>query len=139
MRERERERERHILRVSRTGQLCVFRLSVCLSVHLYGTCCCFFVILFCSCECRSHSCFSCHVGLKPVLFATQTKIANSVCSCSSSVPSPALCVVSSDQCCGCDHVVVVCLSCVWCGIYIYTDVHIHHSFCSFSREKKNAV
>ena len=87
------------------------RLSVCLSVHLYVTCCCFFVILFCSCECRSHCCCSCHVGLKPVLFATQPKIANSVSSCSSSVPSTALCVVSSGQCDGCDHVVVV-VACV---------------------------
>ena len=88
--------------------------SVCLSVHLYVPCCCFFVNLFCSCECRSHCCCSCHDGLKPVLIATQPKIANCVSSCSSSVPSPALCVVSRDQCGGCDHVVVVVVGCMCC-------------------------
>ena len=36
--------------------------------------CCFLVHLFCPCKCRFHHCCSCHVGLKPVLFATQPKI-----------------------------------------------------------------
>ena len=37
-------------------------------------CCCFLVILFCPCECRSHCCCSCHVGLKPMFRATQPKL-----------------------------------------------------------------
>ena len=37
-------------------------------------CCCFFVILFCPCECRSECCCSCHVGLKPIAFAEQLKL-----------------------------------------------------------------
>ena len=39
------------------------------------------------------------LDLKPVSFST-TKIAKYVSSCSSPVPSPALCVVPSDQCDG---------------------------------------
>ena len=109
--------------------------SVCLSVLLHVTCFCFFVILFCSFECRSHCCCSCHVGLKSVLFATQPTIANCVSSCSSSVPSPALCVVSRDQCGGCDHVCVVCcvlsrlallsFSCLSC-----TSTHTYRCTCA---------
>ena len=38
-----------------------------------------------------------HVGLKPVLFVTTTKIVNFVSSCSSPVASPALRVVPSGQ------------------------------------------
>ena len=37
-------------------------------------CCCFFVILFCPSECRSHCCCSCHVGLMPLSLATQPKL-----------------------------------------------------------------
>ena len=36
-------------------------------------CCCFLVHQFCPCTCRFHCRCSCHVGLKPVLFATQPK------------------------------------------------------------------
>ena len=41
-----------------------------------------------------------HVGMKSVLFVAQPKLTNSVSSCSSSVASAALSVVSSDQCDG---------------------------------------
>ena len=110
-RREEKRREETWVVNSRLTSVCP---SVFPSVHLYVTYCCFFVILFCSREWR---CCSCHVGLQPVLFATQPKSANSVSSCSSSVPSLALCEVSSDQCGGCDHqpVLVVCL-CHVCGV-----------------------
>ena len=37
-------------------------------------CCCFFVVLFCRSDCRSHCSCSCCVGLKPFAFATQPKL-----------------------------------------------------------------
>ena len=83
---REKRIENSVFRVME-GQLTTY---VRLSVHLYVTCFCFFVMLFCSHECRPHCCCSRHVALKPVLFATQPKFSKCVSSCSFSVPSPAL-------------------------------------------------
>ena len=44
--------------------------------------CCFLVYLFCPCKCRFHCCCSCHIGLKPMLFASEPKfrvVASSEC------------------------------------------------------------
>ena len=44
--------------------------------------CCFLVCLFCPCKCRFHCCCSCHIGLKPMLFASEPKfrvVASSEC------------------------------------------------------------
>ena len=56
-----------------------------------------------------------------------SKIANCVSARPSSFPSLALCEVSSDQCGGCDHVVVVvcvrsCDVVWWCGVVVWCVV-----------------